>query len=317
MKYSKGFTLTELMIAMVLGVLVLGGAIGVFLGNQQTSRANMALGELQNIARLSFQLMSQDIRGASFMGCNNVTRVANALSVGGVRPDWANVSIGGIEGFAAPVASINGRTPAADTEAIRLMFAKGASSAIAAYDGSNFQLNVNPEIVAGEIALACDDAFSSIFQASEVDAARVTHNVSGLNGDANLGFLPEADWAPGLLPPRFFSRNGMLMQFESVAWFVAPSASDSGVKSLYRASLIGDRQVNEEVLFGVSDLSFRYFHRENRVWQSAAATTAAAAWGRIMAVEVTITLDDAILQGMNVAADMKTFNFTVVLRNRV
>lgn len=314
----KGFTLVELMIAMTLGILVLGGAVGVFLANQQTNRANSVLGDIQNIARLSFQLMSQDIRNAGFTGCNNNARVANTIAIVGVRPVWANWSVGaGIQGFQSPVAVINGLTPAAGTEALRLMFGSGATNSVSNYDGSVFTVNSTPVVAAGEVVVACDDSQSSIFQINEITATTLTHALVGLNSDANLGFINESDWAPGNAPERRFSQNGMLMRFDSIAWFVAPSNDDSNVKSLYRASLIGDTQVNEEVLFGVSNLQFSYLNGDTNLFQTAAATTAAAQWPRIIAVNASITFDNAILQGQQIPAQLRTISFLVALRNRV
>lgn len=315
---NKGFSLVELMIAMTLGLIVLGGAIGVFIANQTTSRTNTALSEVQTIARLSFQLLSHDIRKAGFSGCNNNPRVANAISSGGVRPPWANWSAGGgVQGFAAPVAAINTLVPTAGTEALRLMFGSGNSTSINNYDGAIISLNVNPELAAGDIAVACDDNLASIFQVSEINASEITHTLTGLNGDANLGFINEADWAPGLAAPRFFSNNGMVMRFESVAWFVAPSLEDAAVSSLYRASLIGSSQVNEEVLFGVSDLQFAYLNGDTNLFQTALETSAANQWGRIIAVNVSVTLDDAVLQNINVPEEVKTVSFLVSIRNRL
>lgn len=313
----KGFTLVELLVAATLGILVIGGASGVFIANQQTSKTNTVLSEMQNIARLSFQLMSQDIRNAGFAGCNNA-RVANALAIAGTRPAWATWSVGGgIQGLSAPVAAINGTPTTPDTEALRVMFGTGSSNAISNYDGSVFTLNIAPVLAAGEVGIACDDSESSIFQANEVDGFTVTHTLAGLNSDANLGFLPEIAWAPGLAPPRGFSRNGMIMRFESIAWFVAPSNDDPNINSLYRASLIGDTQVNEEVLLGVSDLQFMYLNDDTNAFQTAAATTAAGQWGRIVAVNVSVTLDDAMLEGQEVPDEVKTISFLVSIRNRL
>ena len=42
---ALGFSLVELMIALVIGLMVTGGAVNVFLANQQTYRANSALSE--------------------------------------------------------------------------------------------------------------------------------------------------------------------------------------------------------------------------------------------------------------------------------
>lgn len=319
MKYAvRGFSLVELMIAMTLGLIVLGGAVGVFIANQTTSRANSALSDLQTIARLGFQLMSHDIRNAGFSGCTNSMRVANTIAIAGVRPAWADWDAGaGIQGFAAPAPAINGLAPAENTQALRLMFGSGANNTINNYDGSVINLNANPVLAAGEVAIACDDNLASIFQINEAGAAAVTHNALGLNADANLGFVAPQDWAPGLAEPRGFTNNAMLMRFESIAWFVAPSADEPGVNSLYRASLVGDTQVNEEVLFGVADLQFAFLNGDTGVFQTAAAVTAAGQWGFISAVNVSVTLDDAVLQGINVPDNVRTVTFLVTLRNRV
>ncbi|KKO47182.1 hypothetical protein WG68_00580 [Arsukibacterium ikkense] len=313
---QQGFSLVELMIAMVLGLLVIGGVIGVFIANQATSRANMTLSELQNTARLSFQLMSQDIRNAGFIGCNNSPWVGNSIAIAGVRPAWADWATGsGILGLAAPVAAINGVTPTNGTQALRLMFAAGNSNSINNYVGSTLSLNTNSVVAAGQVAVACDETMSSIFQVTTAVADEVTHNVSGLNADADLGFI--SPWAPGTSPPRNFSNNAMLMRFESIAWFVAPSRDDTTVNSLYRASLIGDTQVNEEVLFGVSDLQFVYLNGDTLNFETAAAVNASNTWGRIIAANVTVTLDDAVLQGINIPDNVKNISFLVSLRNRL
>lgn len=315
---QQGFSLVELMIAMVLGLLVLGGVIGVFIANQTTSRANMALSELQNTARLSFQLMSQDIRNAGFSGCNNSPWVGNTIAIAEVRPAWADWKNGsGILGMAAPVPAINGLTPKSDTQALRIMFAAGNSNSISNYDGSTFTLNSDSVVDAGEVAIACDENAASIFQVSTAAGDTVTHDGTGLNADVNLGFVFEDEWAPNTAAPRGFTNNAMLMRFESIAWFVAPSRDDSSVYSLYRASLIGDTQVNEEVLFGVDDMQMAFLNGVTTNFETAAEVTANGNWGRIIAVNVTVQLDDAVMRGLAVPDNVKNISFLVSLRNRL
>ena len=313
---QQGFSLVELMIAMVLGLVVLGGVIGVFIANQTTSRANMALSELQNTARLSFQLMSQDIRNAGFSGCNNSPWVGNTIAIAGVRPAWADWTNGfGILGIAAPAPVINGLAPKNDTQALRLMFAAGNSNSIRNYDGTTFTLNADSVVDAGEVAIACDENAASIFQVATVTGDTVTHDDNGLNADANLGFI--SPWVPGTAPARGFTNNAMFMRFESIAWFVAPSQDDAAVHSLYRASLIGDSQVNEEVLFGVVDMQMTFLNGDTMNYETAAAVTAAGRWGRIIAVNVTVELDEAVMQGLEVPDSVRNVSFLVSLRNRL
>ena len=54
-----GFTLIELMIAMLLGLIVIGGVSSIFLANQQTYRSNEALSEVQDGARVAFEMLSR------------------------------------------------------------------------------------------------------------------------------------------------------------------------------------------------------------------------------------------------------------------
>ena len=55
-----GLSLVELMVALVLGLLVVGAAIGVFLSNRQTYTATESLGRVQENARVAFELMARD-----------------------------------------------------------------------------------------------------------------------------------------------------------------------------------------------------------------------------------------------------------------
>lgn len=321
MKLLRGFSLVELMIAMVLGLIVIGGTIGILIANQTTSRTNNVLSNLQTTARLSFQLMSQDIHNAGFSGCNNSMRLSSTIGVNGARPQWAQWWPGaGIEGIAAPI-NVNGLNLAPGTEGLRLMYGMGNSNTISNYDGVTFTVNNVPVVAAGEVALACDDNLTSLFQVTAAAGNQLSHGVIGLNCDPNLGFIFEDEWACGLNPPRIFTPNSMLMRFESVVWFVAPSRDEPTVNSLYRASLVGDNQINEEVLFGVSDLQFAYLDGDTGIFQTAAQVNAAAlngaAWQRVSAVNVTVVIDPAVLQTVNLPNNVTNISFLVTLRNRV
>lgn len=89
---GSGFSLIELMIAMVLGLVVISGVVSVFLASQQSYRTNQALGDVQDGSRMAFELMARDIRDAGLTGCNNNGRVANVLQPSPTDwwGDWAN-----------------------------------------------------------------------------------------------------------------------------------------------------------------------------------------------------------------------------------
>lgn len=315
-KRWSGFSLIELMLALVLGLLLLGGAIGVFLANQASGRTNSALGELQNIARITTTLMSYDIRNAGFNGCSN-TRMSNVIAVAGAQPAWADWPFGGgIEGLRAPVGTIGGVNATAGTEALRLMYGAGESWLIEDYDGSTLTLNEAPSLSSGDIVIACDEKLASIFQATSVVGDEVTHFQSGLNCDDNLGFVPSAAWSCGTADPRTFSNSGMLMAFQSVVWFVAQSTDNPNVDSLYRASLIGDALVSEEIVYGVSGMTLTYLDADTMNFMTAAQIEATSFWEDVIAVRVVIDVDDDAIENIEIPDEAQSFTFITNLRNR-
>lgn len=63
---QQGFTLVELMIAMVLGLFLVGGVLSVFLSNSQTYRTNEALSRVQENGRFALEFLASDLRHAGF-----------------------------------------------------------------------------------------------------------------------------------------------------------------------------------------------------------------------------------------------------------
>lgn len=75
---SGGFGLIELMIAMVLGLIVLGAAIAVFQSNTRSFRSNEGLNRVQEGARAGYEMMSRDLRSAGTSACTNEGMVLGA-----------------------------------------------------------------------------------------------------------------------------------------------------------------------------------------------------------------------------------------------
>lgn len=71
---AAGFGLIELMIAMTLGLLVLGAAIAVFQSNLRTFNANEGQNRVQEGARAAYEMMSRDIRAAGGTACSTLAR---------------------------------------------------------------------------------------------------------------------------------------------------------------------------------------------------------------------------------------------------
>lgn len=69
---ASGFGLIELMVAMTLGLLVVGAAFAVFQSNQRTFVANEGINRIQEGARVAYEMMSRDLRAAGGSACSNL-----------------------------------------------------------------------------------------------------------------------------------------------------------------------------------------------------------------------------------------------------
>lgn len=66
---QQGISIIELMIALLVGLILMGGIIEVFLSNNQTSSLHMNLTKIQQNGRLAIHTLTTDIRMADYSGC--------------------------------------------------------------------------------------------------------------------------------------------------------------------------------------------------------------------------------------------------------
>ena len=66
---QQGFTMLELMIALVIGLALIAGIFSVFLMTKETQNFTMAMSRVQDSARFSLDYLKQDIRMIGYRGC--------------------------------------------------------------------------------------------------------------------------------------------------------------------------------------------------------------------------------------------------------
>lgn len=79
---ARGFTLIELMVAMVLGLLVAAGIVTVFASTSSSNKAQNQLAQLQEAGRFAVTRMGTDLRMANGQYCTNTGGVAKVGSGG-------------------------------------------------------------------------------------------------------------------------------------------------------------------------------------------------------------------------------------------
>ena len=68
---QQGFSLLEMLIALLIGLLLLGGAISIFISNGAVSRLQGELHRMQGSGRFIIDFMSREIRMAGYYGCQS------------------------------------------------------------------------------------------------------------------------------------------------------------------------------------------------------------------------------------------------------
>lgn len=325
-----GFTLVELMIALVLGLVVIGGVISVFLSNQQSYRANQALGEVQDNSRTVFELLARDIRNAGLTGCGNLDRVANVLNNspnnGGIEwwANWGN-AVRGYDDTQADPAVTTGTGIAErvnNTDSIELLGAGDSGYTVDAPNSTTAQFKLNEpkaDLADGDIVIVCDPSQATIMQVTNYNSANVTvvHNTGTSNpGNCSKGLgFPTVCNVTGT--PYTYANNAQLAKLSAVDWYIGNNPE--GGRSLYRMSVVanaGAAQLQaDEMVRNVTDMQIGYLESGQ---SSFALASAVANWDKVIAVRVTLTLQSTNQRaGTNVQPLQREYTTTITLRNRV
>jgi prepilin-type N-terminal cleavage/methylation domain-containing protein len=68
---QRGVSLIELMVALVIGLFLIFGAVTIYQQSRATLRTTEAVARLQEVARLAFDVLEADVRMANYWGLNN------------------------------------------------------------------------------------------------------------------------------------------------------------------------------------------------------------------------------------------------------
>jgi len=295
------------MVALVLGLLVVGAAIGIFASNRQAYRATENLGRVQENARVSFELMARGVREAGGNSCDSNLPVANVVN--GATTNWWtnwNVPVFGFEGGTMP-GSLAG------TDAIQVLSGGSGDAALASHNAAATQFtlsNVNHGFVTNDVLMICDPVQLSIFRASGVAGAVVGHAAAGGNCQNSLGLLPGGECLGA--PPYTHTRNAVVTRLSASRWFIA--ANGRGTNSLFQVVSGTPRQ---EIAEGVEDMQITYL-----VPGVAAAVDSyvnagvVGNWGQVRAVRFVLTLDSQDRVGTDGNPISRQMIHVVTLRNR-
>lgn len=318
---NLGLSLIELMIALVLGTLVIGAAIGIFLANRQTYRTTDNLGRIQENVRTAFELMSRDVREAAGNPCANSVPLVNVINSAGTRwwtrlDTWGNA----VRGYGATVAFADAAfgTGAAQrlsgTDAIELLSADSNVSTLQSHDTGSATMTLNNAghgFVTGDIALVCNPRQASIFQVTTVSGSTIGHGAGGAPGNCTSGLGMPLNCGGGAIY-QYPQPSSVVARLNASRWFIANNPN--GRPSLYQARLTSGGPVSQEVVEGVTGMSVRYLVNDTNSYVDAAAI--GARWPDVTAMRISMTFTGEPNSGTGGAALTRTLTQVVSIRNR-
>jgi type IV pilus assembly protein PilW len=326
---SAGFTLIELMIAMLLGLIVIGGVVSVFLANQQSYRTNQALGDVQDGSRIAFEMMAQDIRNAGLTGCDssgtgNITSVLKNSPAGGGTMWWANWN-NALRGYGSGTAAdtaVTAGTAAtnqvAGTDSLELIGATDAGLSVLSHSTATttFTLNeTSPDLLAGDAMIVCDPQFTAIFQSTGYSSTAKT--VGYTTTTTNPGNFSNILASTGI--PYTFGANALIAKLTAVDWYIGATPGVVGGLSLFRVQLVNTGGVlgttTNEMVRNVTAMNIKYLQSGNPAFGAASTITN---WGAVSAVQVQLTVQSTDQHaGTDVLPITRIFTATTAARNRV
>ncbi len=330
---QSGFTLVELMIALVLGLLVVSAAGAIFLSNQRVYGMTETTGRIQENQRASFEIMARDIREAGGSPCNTqqppVVMLSNSSAA--FWTTYAN-GLGATEGGASP-------------DSIDLYSGGEAGIQILEHDNPAAVLAVSSVagVVDGDVLMACNVDTSIVFSVTAIPGSGKTlqHNstsnycqefqykkpevCTGASGKFGYCFKKAAgkNFGPGCTGQG--KGPAIVVRPSAIRWEV--KSNGRGSNSLYRSvygttkdGLSATARSEGEVAEGVSDLQFTYQSRGSATYQNA---NAVADWHDVIAVQMVVKMvgargaqSAAYMKGTGGAALERTLTNTIAIRNK-
>jgi len=313
-----GLTLIELMVALVLGLVLVGGVMNVFIANKEAYRSTENLTRIQENARTGFDFMARDIREAGQNPCGTPL-VANVIrDSGGDIPWWADWNKGTLIGVPGTedrtdIEAFGTTTHArvAGTDAVIVIRAEQNEFTIKEHDPATTLMTLasDSNLEEFDIVMACDLTSAAIFQVydSSSSGKDIDHQEDGtvLNCSDFLGYPTPAD-CPTTAPPLKKFRDetslpaGYLSKLVASFWYVG--YAENGQRSLYRTRIKNDGEKDmiiepEEMVPGVHDLQMDYL--------TGTGTTLAANW---------VAADNAVFDAGNNAWTTGNVNQAVAVR---
>lgn len=251
---QTGLSIIELMIALLLGLLLMGGVIQIFLSSRQTYQTNTALSQVQESGRFALEFIAFDLRNAGYKG--ECLSKLNDLTPTTLTKDDRYVLSSGILGW--DESSSTGTRPTwltdiyanrtSDTDVILLKHAanpvvKALPDNAAVNGGSLTTGTTDSGARQGNLVIVADPVSCDFFINQNNDGTAVS-------------------LANGLAFSRAYNHTAQVLNYQSTLYYLKNDTT-TGVPSLWRTRYTSNAgstpvEIAEELVSGIQDLQFQY-----------------------------------------------------------
>lgn len=243
---QRGFSLIELMIALMLGAVLMGGVLQMFISSRVVFSTQQAMSRVQESGRLAIEFMTRDIRMAGYMGCLDRT-VPPVVDLANPDQFWNDFDVP-IIGYASddvPVDAGLNPEPLDETDVIVVRSANGVPSFLTAANTLN-SMAINTKeanLAVGSPVVVSNCMNARIFTPT---------SLSGATGNITLGH--DGGWGGGGIDPsQNFDVGAELIPVFTTVYYIANNPA--GRPSLYQRIGAG---ASLELMDGIEDLSLRF-----------------------------------------------------------
>jgi type IV pilus assembly protein PilW len=290
------------MVAIVIGLFLLGGVTQVYLVSKQTYRFQEDLARLQESGRFALEILTKDLRMAGYIGCTTAAAFANTIAgaPGDWRFDFSRAIYGYDNGPSGFPSEFQGDVHSG-TDSLVVMRGDSDQSYLVKNQASAtapIELAAAHNLAQGDAVLVTDCVQSALFRKSGTSTTEVEH-ATGTNCDGRLGGTYDCDDVSTAINYSY-GPDAKVLGTSIKAYYVGDS-EEPNVPALFRERLLaaGTTQAEElvqgvenlQVLFGV-DTDLAAPDGVANQYKSASAVSAAE-WPNVVSVRIALLLRSA------------------------
>lgn len=284
--YTRGMTVIELMISMVISLLIMAGVVQVFFNSKTTFLAQEDMSYIQHNARYAMYMLSRDIQNAGYWGCaGNTTNVAlvarteNSTDINrllGLNPangylDPLQPITGFATGFPSSYTTWTIRTKDGDRtpESFIVRSAAGAPATLESHIENNLLVKSSHSFSTGDlVAVVAEDCRRmGVIKMADIleNSTMLKYSNASICGAAikpprDQSIRCKADCACDSVTgaQETYGVGSQVMPYNTFGYFIGESLSLPGQPSLQRLLYNKGALEREELALGVEDLQVTY-----------------------------------------------------------